>query len=369
MSINCGIIGLPNVGKSTIFTALTSTSVDASNYPFCTIDSNKGMVTVPDKRLDKIYEIFDPPKKIPTAMEFVDIAGLVKGASKGEGLGNKFLANIREVNAIIHVVRCFEEKDIAHVYGNIDPKRDIEVINLELAMADLETVKNRIEKQKKLLKSQDKKIHSDAEKRINLYKKIEEELAKGIPLRKIKLNNDELKQIDDLNFLTLKDVLYICNVDEEFINKDNDYVEAVKEIAEEEGSSVLKLCGEMEAEISQLDSEEEKNEFREMLDIKEKGLDRMIKTSYKLLDLITFFTKNKKEVRAWTCKKGTKAPQAAGKIHSDFEKGFIKAEVYHYNDIKEYGNEDKLKNEGLIRVEGKDYIVKDGDIIYFKFNV
>ncbi len=368
MSLNCGIIGLPNVGKSTIFSALTSANAKASNYPFCTIDSNIGIVDVPDNRLDDIYNIFKPPEKIPVSIEFVDIAGLVEGASKGEGLGNKFLSNIREVDALIHVVRCFEHEDIAHMYNDLNPKRDIDVINLELVMSDLGVVQKRLESIEKLFKSQDQKVRNDAKKEKELLKRVENILKEGKPVRVLKLNRDEKKKLKNYNLLTLKKMLYLCNIDEGSIGEKNSYVQKVEEIANQENAEVLNLCGKSEQEIALMESEEDKKEFREMLDMKESGLDKLIKKAYKLLNLETFFTKNEKEVRAWEIKKGTTAPEAAGKIHSDMKKGFIKARVYKYKDLKKYKSEEKLKDHGLIRVEGKDYVVKDGDIIYFLFN-
>ncbi|TYB30242.1 MAG: redox-regulated ATPase YchF [Candidatus Mcinerneyibacterium aminivorans] len=368
MSLNCGIIGLPNVGKSTIFSALTSANAKASNYPFCTIDSNVGIVDVPDKRLDDIYNIFKPPEKIPVSIEFVDIAGLVEGASKGEGLGNKFLANIREVDALIHVVRCFENEDIAHMYKDLNPKRDIDVINLELVMSDLEVVQKRLESIEKLFKSQDQKVRDDAKKEKELLKKVESILLEGKPVRVLDLNIDEKMKLKNYNLLTLKKMLYLCNIDEDSINKKNSYVREVEKIAKQEGAEVLKLCGKLEQEIAFMDDVQDKKEFREMLGMEVSGLKKLIKKAYKLLGLETFFSKNENEVRAWEIRRGTTAPEAAGKIHSDMKKGFIKAKVYKYKDLMEYKKEEELKEHGLIRVEGKDYVVQDGDIIYFLFN-
>lgn len=369
MSLNCGIIGLPNVGKSTIFSALTCLSVKAENYPFCTIEPNLGMVEVPDERLGKIADILNIEKRIPATVEFVDIAGLVEGASKGEGLGNQFLSHIREVNVIIHIVRCFENPDVSHPYENIDPTRDIEVINMELILADLQTVEKSLQKNTKLLKSQDQKLKKNAHGLVALLTKLQNELKKGVSVKNIELKDEEKKLIKDLNLLTTKKVLYVCNIDENSINSKNKFTESVKNYAKKEKASVIEICGKDEQEIAAIKSEEEKNEFMEMLGLKDLALNRLIKTAYNLLDLETFFTENGQEVRAWMFKKGTKAPAAAGIIHTDFEEGFIKAEVFHCNDLFEYSSKAHIKEHGKSRIEGKDYEVKDGDVILFHFKV
>jgi len=369
MSLNCGIIGLPNVGKSTIFSALTCLSVKAENYPFCTIEPNLGMVEVPDERLSKIADILNINKKIPATVEFVDIAGLVEGASKGEGLGNQFLSHIREVNVIIHIVRCFEDPDVSHPYENIDPTRDIEVINMELILSDLQTVEKNLQKNIKLLKSQDQKLKKNAQGTVSLLEKLQNELKKEIPVKNIALNDEEKKSIKDLNLLTTKEVLYVCNIDEESINSENKFTEEVKNYAKKENASVIEICGKDEQEIAAIKSEEEKKEFMDMLGLSDLALNRLIKTAYDLLGLKTFFTENGKEVRAWMFKKGSKAPDAAGIIHTDFQKGFIKAEVFQCNDLFEHGSKANIKNNGKLRIEGKDYEVKDGDVILFNFNV
>ncbi len=364
MGFNCGIVGLPNVGKSTIFSALTSKNAEASNYPFCTIEPNVGIVKVLDERITKLSEIIEPKKTIYTTMEFVDIAGLVKGASKGEGLGNQFLANIRNVDAIVHVVRCFENSDITHVEGNINPLRDIDIINLELILADLDTVVKRLVKSEKALRTGDKEIARECE----LLRKIKALLENETPVRKMEINGiEEEKILKSLNLLTIKPVLYVANVDEASING-NKFTEAVESFAKKENSKFLIICGKLETEIAQLPDNEQKI-FMEEMGISISGLDIMIKEGYDLLDLITFITAGKPEVRGWTIKNGTKAPQAAGKIHTDFEKGFIRAEVISYNDYIKAGSEAKAKESGYMRLEGKDYIIKDGDIVHFRFNV
>jgi GTP-binding protein YchF len=369
MSLNCGIVGLPNVGKSTIFQALTSTAAEAANYPFCTIEPNVGVVEVPDARLHKITEFIKPQKVIPTIVEFVDIAGLVRGASKGEGLGNQFLGNIRQVGAIVHVVRCFEDENIVHVDGNVNPKRDIDTIETELALADLESVLKRKDKNEKIFKSSDKKAVEQAKQLAPIYEKLAETLNQGKAARSIGLSEDEVKAVRDLHLITLKPQVYCCNVNEDDVNGENEYVQIVKQIANENDSEVVVICGKLEAEIADLDTAEEKMEFLKDMGLDESGLDKLIRKGYELLNLQTYFTAGEKEVRAWTFPEGSTAPEAAGIIHTDFEKGFIKAEVYHCTDLFELGSEQKIKEAGKLRIEGREYIVKDGDVVHFRFNV
>jgi GTP-binding protein YchF len=371
MGLNCGIVGLPNVGKSTLFSALTASQVEAANYPFCTIEPNVGVVAVPDERLNVLETLYQPEKIIPSVVEFVDIAGLVKGASQGEGLGNQFLGHIRQVGAIAHVVRCFVNDDIIHVHGKIDPLSDIQTVELELIYSDSETVQKRYKNLDKFLKSQDKEVISRAKAAKPILERLIKELDEGKPARHILSDKEDLDAIKDLQLLTLKPVIYVCNVDEDsLVNEDaNPLVKIVKEYAKKEGSEVVVICGQIEKEISLLDTPEEKKEFMKEIGITESGLERLIKMGHKTLGLSTYFTAGKKEVRAWTFSQGIKAPQAAAIIHTDFEKGFIRVEVYSYEDAVQCGSEAKVKEKGRLRVEGKEYIVQDGDILHFRFNV
>lgn len=365
MSLTAGIVGLPNVGKSTLFNAITKKSILMANYPFATIDPNVGVVIVPDERIDVLKNMYNPERVIPTTYEFTDIAGLVKGASNGEGLGNKFLSHIREVDAVVEVVRCFNDENIIHVDGSVDPIRDIEVINVELVLSDLEIVTSRINKiGKKAMTTKNK----DDVKEIELLERIKEALESNIPVRKLGLDEEEKKLISSFNLITLKPIIYALNVEDSDINTGNNYTKLVEDYAKKEGSETAIICAKLESELSELD-EEEKKLFLDDLGIKESGVERLINKTYDLLGLATFFTVGKDEVRAWTFKKGSKAPECAGIIHSDFEKGFIKAEVMSYNDLVNAGSELKVRELGKARIEGKEYIMQDGDICHFRFNV
>ena len=361
-----GIVGLPNVGKSTLFNALTNAGAESANYPFCTIDPNVGVVAVPDKRLDKLAEMYNPDKYTPAIIEFVDIAGLVKGASKGEGLGNKFLGNIREVDAVVHVVRCFENNDIVHVEGSVDPIRDVETINLELILSDLEIVERAIDRTTKAARA-DKKLLE----KLDVLERVKAALEAGKCARTVDLSDEDMAWIDESRLLTLKPTIYAANISEDEVNGDyvnNSHFAALKAHADSEGSEIIAVSAQIEAELAMLEGEE-KEMFLSDLGIEESGLDKLIKSSYSLLGLISFLTAGPKEVRAWTIKKGTKAPGAAGKIHTDFERGFIRAEVVAFDDLVREGDRNKVKEKGLLRSEGKEYVMKDGDVVEFLFNV
>jgi len=366
MTLHAGIVGLPNVGKSTLFNAITQAGAEAANYPFCTIDPNVGIVQVPDARLQVLADMVNPERIVPATVEFVDIAGLVKGASKGEGLGNKFLSHIREVDAIVHVVRCFEDSNVVHVEGSVDPQRDIETIDLELILADLESVERRLERSAKLLKSGEKK----AQQEVALLKRLQETFEAGLPARSLEFDPEERELLKSFPLLSMKPVLYAANVSEaDLADPDsNPYVQKVKEIALKEKSEVVVVCAKIEAEIAELE-EDEKKAFLEDLGLTESGLDRLIRAAFHLLGLMTFFTAGPMEVKAWEIRRGTKAPQAAGVIHSDFERGFIRAEVVSYKDFVENGGLNGARDKGLVRLEGKDYVMNDGDIVHFRFNV
>lgn len=364
MAINCGIVGLPNVGKSTIFNALTSAGAESANYPFCTIEPNVGIVQVPDPRMDQLSAIVNPQKIQPTTIEFVDIAGLVKGASQGEGLGNQFLGHIRSVDAVVHVVRCFDDDNVVHVNGRVSPADDIETINTELALADLDTIEKKIQRAEKMSRSGDKK----AKEEVDFYLRVRALLEQVSKLHGVAQNEDERLWMRDLHLLTDKPVLYVANVAEDDLEGKHPNVARVREIAAAENSGVVVICGKLEAEISELDGDE-KQAFLTDMGLEEAGLDRLIRNAYSLLGLITYFTAGVKEVRAWTITKDTKAPQAAGVIHTDFEKGFIRAEVIAFDDYIACNGESGSKEKGLMRLEGKEYVVKDGDVMHFRFNV
>ena len=365
MALQCGIVGLPNVGKSTLFNCLSNAKAQSANFPFCTIEPNLGVINVPDQRLEKLESLVNPEQVIPATVEIVDIAGLVKGASKGEGLGNKFLSNIRDTNAIIHVLRCFEDSNVVHVDGSVDPIRDKEIIDTELQLKDLETIDNRLQKLEKEGKGGDKAV----QKKKGLVEHIKSVIEQGQNARAIDFEEQETELIKDMHLLTAKPILYVCNVDEASVRDGNDFVVKVKEMAAKENAEVLIIGAAIESDISELETYEERQMFLEDLQLEEPGVNKLIRAAYKILDLQTYFTAGKKEVRAWTCPVGATAPQAAGVIHTDFEKGFIRAEVIKYTDYVELGSEQACKDKGKMSIEGKEYVVKDGDVMHFRFNV
>jgi hypothetical protein len=364
MGFNCGIVGLPNVGKSTIFNAITSAGAESANYPFCTIDPNVGIVQVPDPRLQTLAGIVNPQRVLPTTVEFLDIAGLVKGASQGEGLGNQFLGHIRSVDAILHVVRCFDDENVVHVSGSVDPVRDVEIIKTELALADLDTVEKKHQRAEKQSRSGERKVKDEAD----FYLRVKTALEREEAVASLAENDDERIWMRDLHLLTAKPVLYVANVAEDDLSGSHPFVKQVRQMAAAEGAGIVTICGRIEAEISELDGEE-KQAFLAEMGLAESGLDQLIRAGYQLLGLITYFTAGVKEVRAWTITRGTKAPQAAGVIHSDFEKGFIRAEVIGFDDYVACSGESGAKEKGLMRLEGKEYVVQDGDVMHFRFNV
>ena len=365
MSLKCGIVGLPNVGKSTLFNCLSNAKAQSANFPFCTIEPNIGTISVPDPRLEKLESLVNPERVIPTTMEILDIAGLVKGASKGEGLGNKFLANIRETDAILHVLRCFEDGNIVHVDGDVDPMRDKEIIDIELQLKDLESVEKKITSLSRVIKSGDK----DAVKENELAQKLKEGLEQGLSVRALSLNDEELELLRSFNLITAKPFMYVCNVDEASVQTGNHFVDEVKKAVADEDAEVLVIGAKIEADITELETYDERKMFLDELELEEPGVHRLIRSAYSLLNLQTYFTAGEKEVRAWTIKEGMSAPQAAGVIHTDFEKGFIRAEVMKYDDFSKLGSEQAVKESGKFKVEGKEYIVQDGDIMHFRFNV